>query len=256
MKKIKSKASLLPINILPEIYFDLVQNRDQYIVDMRYEGHTLQEIGQSVGLTKERIRQIIQLRNGPGSEIVAKIRLAKYKKEIIEIVKNNPNFDRTKLANELEISATALKKFLGQEVKRLTIHQESKPKQYSDSDLLNILRKSKPNKIGILTATEFRKNGGKPTIAVFIARFGSWANACNLAGMNPGKGRNSYSRMHTKLQLLEFVEKYLNDSRSNGSAKGYDEWQKNHPFAPSLALLRQRLGKWNDIKKQLSQFIN
>ena len=129
-------------------------------------------------------------------------------------------------------------------------------KKYSDSELLDILRSSKPNIAGILTAAAFRKNGGKPTIAVFITRFGSWENACKLAGMKAGRGRSSYDRMHTKLQLLEFVEKYLSESNSNGSAKGYDDWQKNHPFAPSLALLRQRLGKWNDIKKQLSQFIN
>lgn len=242
--------------MLPVIHFDLIESRNQYIVNMRYEGHTLQEIGNSLGLTRERIRQIVQLRNGPSSEMVARIRLAKYKKEIIEIVRNNPNFDRTQLANELEISASALRKFLGQEIKRLAMNQKSGPKRYSDSDLLNILRKSKPNKQGILTAKEFTKSGGKPTIAVFITRFGSWANACNLAGMNPGRGRNSYGRMHTKLQLLEFVEKYLNDSKSNGSAEGYDKWQKNHPFAPSLSLLRQRLGKWNDIKKQLQQFIN
>jgi len=77
-----------------------------------------------------------------------------------------------------------------------------------------------------------------------------------LAGKKAGKGRSSYNRMHTKLQLLEFVERYLSENSLNGSAKGYDEWQKNYPFAPSLALLRQRLGKWNDIKKKLSSFID
>lgn len=256
MKKIRSKASLLPVNALPEIYFDLVKNRDQYIVEMRLKGHTLQEIGNSVGLTRERIRQIIQLRNGPSSETVTKFRLTKYKKEIIKIVKANPDFDRKKLANELEVSVGALKKFLGQEINRIPLKSRYNLRQYSDSELLNILRNSAPNNDGILTAARFAKNGGSPTVAVFIARFGSWANACNLAGMNPGRGRKAYRRMHTELQLLEFVDKYLNDTQSNGSAKGYDEWQKNHPFAPSLALLRQRLGKWNDIKKQLQQLIN
>ena len=255
MKNIKSKASLLPINVLPEIYFELIKNRDQYIIDMRYDGHTLQEIGNSVGLTRERIRQIVQIENGPSTQTVGKIRLAKYKKEIIEIVKHNPEFDRTKLATELEISLVVLKKFLGQEIKRLAIRQKTNDKRYSDSELLDILRSSKPNAAGILTAAAFKKNGGKPTIAVFITRFGSWENACNLAGMKAGRGRSSYDRMHTKLQLLEFVEKYLSESNSKGSAKGYDDWQKNHPFAPSLALLRQRLGKWNDIKKELSRFI-
>jgi hypothetical protein len=257
LKNFKSKASIISINELPEIYFDLIKNRDEYIINMRYEGHTLQEIGNSVSLSRERIRQIVQLKDGPSTHTVGKIRLVKYRKEIIEIVKQNPNFDRTKLASELEISLAALKKFLGQEIKRLAINQRSsEKKKYSDSDLVNILRDSKPNRDGILTAAYFRKNGGKPTVAVFIARFGSWENACNLAGKKAGKGRSSYNRMHTNWQLLEFVEKYLSENSLNGSAKGYDDWQKNHPFAPSLALLRQRLGKWNDIKKKLSSFID
>jgi hypothetical protein len=120
---------------------------------------------------------------------------------------------------------------------------------------LKNLRNSKLDPNGMLTATYFLKNGGKPTIAVFISRFGSWKNACNLAGVKTGEGRKSYNREHSKLELLAFVEQYLNDAESSGSALGYDKWQRNFPNAPSLALLRQRLGKWNDIKKQLSRFL-
>lgn len=256
MKKQKSRASLLPISELPKRFFKLIQDRDEFIIKKRFEGHTLQEIGTSVGLTRERVRQIIQIRNGPNSEIISKIRLAKYKKEIIEFVKKNPDFNRAELAKEIEISLDQLKKFLGQEFKHLASNKEKNlKKKYTDSELIQILRNSKLDPNGMLTAAYFLKNGGKPTIAVFISRFGSWKNACNLAGVKTGEGRKSYNREHSKLELLAFVEQYLNDAESNGSALGYDKWQRNFPNAPSLALLRQRLGKWNDIKKQLSRFL-
>jgi len=51
--------------------------------------------------------------------------------------------------------------------------------------------------------------------------------------------------------MLGFVASYLADPRTNGSAEGYEKWQRNVDGAPSLSLIRQRLGKWNEIKARL-----
>jgi hypothetical protein len=51
--------------------------------------------------------------------------------------------------------------------------------------------------------------------------------------------------------MLAFVASYLADPRTNGSADGYEEWQRKVDGAPSLTLIRQRIGKWNDIKARL-----
>ena len=50
---------------------------------------------------------------------------------------------------------------------------------------------------------------------------------------------------------LAIVRRLLADPRTNGSAIGYDVWQRSVVGAPSLALIRQRLGKWNEIKIRL-----
>jgi DNA-directed RNA polymerase sigma subunit (sigma70/sigma32) len=73
MKKQKSRASLLPISELPETSFKLIQDRDEFIIKKRFEGHTLQEIGTSVGLTRERIRQIVQIKNVPILRLLVKL---------------------------------------------------------------------------------------------------------------------------------------------------------------------------------------
>jgi hypothetical protein len=51
--------------------------------------------------------------------------------------------------------------------------------------------------------------------------------------------------------MLAFVASYLADPRTTGSADGYEAWQRKVEGAPSLTLVRQRIGKWNDIKARL-----
>jgi len=125
-------------------------------------------------------------------------------------------------------------------------------KYFSDEDLLEILRKAKAQVDGPLTSNKYQKLKIAPTVAVFIARFGSWIEACKLAGVESGKAvRDNYTRAHSEEDILGFVASYLADPRTNGSAEGYEKWQRKVEGAPSLSLIRQRLGKWNEIKAML-----
>ena len=120
---------------------------------------------------------------------------------------------------------------------------------YTDKDLLDILRKYSKKAKGPLTTNRFIELGGEPTIAIFIARFVSWAAACKKAKVKTGQGRPSYSRRHTPEDLVNYVKIYLNAEGTTGAAVDYDIWQRSVDGAPSLALLRQRLGNWNKIKE-------
>ena len=51
--------------------------------------------------------------------------------------------------------------------------------------------------------------------------------------------------------MLAYIKSYLADPRTNGSAAGYDKWQRKVDGAPRLALIRQRLGQWNALKVQI-----
>ena len=120
---------------------------------------------------------------------------------------------------------------------------------YSDRELIEILQKYGKKAKGSLTTTKFLAMGGEPTIAIFIARFGSWAAACKKAKVKTGKGRPTYSRKHSSDDLINYVRNYLASDGATGSAVDYDAWQRKIEGAPSLALIPQRLGNWNDIKK-------
>jgi hypothetical protein len=120
---------------------------------------------------------------------------------------------------------------------------------YKDKDMLAILKEISKKVDGPLTTNRFIEMGGEPTIAIYIARFGSWAAACKKAKVKFGKGRSSYERRHTPEDLINYVRQYLESDENTGSGVNYDLWQRGVEGAPSFALLRQRLGNWNKIKE-------
>lgn len=248
----QEKKKLLKLDSLSATYFKDQIERNHYVVEKRLEGFTLEEIGGSIGVTRERVRQINTKMKGPTQKDVESIRLEKYKSQIIKILRVNPNLDRTQLAMELGITGTVLKKYLGHSFLKVANAQgKSSPRIYSDLDLINILKLAPKNPDGTLSAGMFKKDGGIPTIAVFLTRFGSWNNACKAAGIPTTHGRQEYIRRNTDEELLQYVASFLEDPRGNGTAAGYETWQRLNKDAPSLSLIRQRLGKWNDLKKKL-----
>lgn len=247
----KVRHSLIRPKPLKRERFKTLQQRDAYILEKRYEGYTLEEIGESVGLTRESIRLIVKKKNGPTQKEVLSIRKAKYRSEVLEVISEETLPTRSSITSRLAISQEKLNAILGNKVKSIPGNEKHKKRIYTDKDLLKILSTIASLTDQKLSAAKFTELCGEPTIAVFLARFGSWKNACELAGVQAGEGRESYSRRHTTEDMLAFVESYLADPRTSGSAQDYDIWQRQVDGAPSLALLRQRLGKWNDIKQKI-----
>jgi hypothetical protein len=249
---IKSRTPLIKLEaLLPTTFIDNFE-RNRFVVQKRLEGFTLEEIGNCIGVTRERVRQINDQLNGPTRDQVDKIRLERYKNQIIKVLRANPFLDRKQLADELGIGAPALKKYLGHSYHKIanSHHKEAK-KRYSNEELIAILQAAAKDIDGNLSAGTFVQNGGSPTIAVFLTRFGSWNEACLAAGITAIEGRGNYTRKHSEQDLLQFVASYLEDPKSNGTASGYEEWQRKNSNAPSLSLIRQRIGKWNEIKKRI-----
>ncbi len=237
---------------LPHTSFATNDERNRYVVRMREAGHTLQAIGDSLGLTREMIRLIVKANSGPSARTVRVNREVKKQKEALAAFKDLGTTDVNTLAAHLDEKPGRVRKLLGKQAKKLPKGRMNHEKIYSDEDLLLILRLSAEKIGGPLTCNAYRKLGIQPTVAIFIGRFGTWKNACDKAGVTPGRAvRSNYTRAHSEEDMLAFVASYLADPRTNGSADGYEEWQRKVDGAPSLTLIRQRIGKWNDIKARL-----
>jgi hypothetical protein len=237
---------------LPHATFETNNERNRYVVQMREAGHTLQAIGDSLNLTREMIRLIVKANAGPSASTVRVNREAKKQKQALDAFRDLGTADVETLAAHLDEKPGRVRQLLGKQAKKLPKGRANFEKIFSDEDLLTILRLSAEKIGGPLTCNAYRKLGIQPTVAIFIGRFGTWKNACDKAGVTPGRAmRSNYTRAHSEEDMLAFVASYLADPRTNGSADGYEEWQRKVDGAPSLTLIRQRIGKWNDIKARL-----
>jgi hypothetical protein len=237
---------------LPHATFETNNERNRYVVQMREAGHTLQAIGDSLNLTREMIRLIVKANAGPSASTVRVNREAKKQKKALDAFRDLGTADVETLAAHIDEKPGRVRQLLGKQAKKLPKGRMNFEKIFSDEDLLTILRLSAEKIGGPLTCNAYRKLGIQPTVAIFIGRFGTWKNACDKAGVTPGRAmRSNYTRAHSEEDILAFVASYLADPRTNGSADGYEEWQRKVDGAPSLTLIRQRIGKWNDIKARL-----
>jgi len=230
------------------IHFKTLQQRNSYILERRNNGDTLQSIGDAVGLTREAVRLILQKKNGPSASDAKTSRKKRFRKDIEIEIKAMERPTAPAVGKNLGISASRVRKALGRRKKELLTKDSPVDKRFSNEELLNILRLSASRTSGPLTVTKYTSLGLGPTVAVYYARFGSWAQACSEAGVTPGEAVRKYKRKHTKEDMIDYVRSYLADPRTSGSADGYDKWQRTVKGAPSLALIRQRLGSWNEIK--------
>ena len=250
-KKAKNKIfpSLVNKEPLPAVTFKTIEDRNGYVVIKRSEGYTLQSIASSLGLTREMIRLIVNAKSGPSANAVRNIRKINNEREVRKLAKNLTNPDLDVLADRLDVPIEKVRKLMGTKVKNFPRGRRIFQQEYSDEDLIGILRKYSKLAKGPLSANKFTNLGGTPTPAVFYKRFGSWLKACELAGVEAGKSvRKNYKRAHTDQEMLAYIKSYLEDPRTKGSAEDYDKWQRKVDGAPSLALIRQRIGPWNSIK--------
>lgn len=232
--------------------FNTMDERNRYVVQMREAGHTLKAIGDTLNLTREMIRLIVKANAGPSAGKVRENREANKQKEALDAFKELKTSDVETLAAHLNEKPQRVRKLLGKAAKKLPSTRMTSKKIFSDEDLLSILRSAEERVDGNLTTNKYKKLKIQPTIAVFLTRFGTWNQACEKAGVGHGlTPRISYTRAHSEEDMLAFIASYLADPRTNGTAIGYEKWQRDVEGAPSLTLIRQRIGKWNDIKARL-----
>lgn len=102
---------------------------------------------------------------------------------------------------------------------------------------------------------EVRADLEGPSVPKIWQMFGSWSSAINAAGLLARESGRKKSTRFTDQELLDFVVQYLLDPTANGrSFAGYDRWRPNNaPHGPSGAWLRNRLGRWQDVRARAWQ---
>ena len=238
--------------------------RDNAILAMRMKGKTLEEIGLSFDLTRERVRQIIS-KFGPDidfpniTELRHKEREDELRSIALEISANWNVFRKynfTKLAKEYNVSIPVIRQIVNKvQHAYLSANEESHiEEQWTAEDCIEVLKEAATFAFP-LTVLEYRRLIESnsiigPTLPIFYSRFGSWADACSAAGVENGIAQREYDSAWSDSDLVRIVRQFLWESKDvSWSIQNYDKWRASHESQmPSTGSLRNRLGTWSEIR--------
>lgn len=242
--------------------------RIQGMHDLRRQGATLKQIGDAYGLTRERVRQILDLNGAATSRDAADARQERKDKDeataragVLLHLLANPGHTCEQVA-----AAT------GQPVERITSlarhagalallgdafagGMRGSARVFTDADLLTWVRRAagEVNR-PYLSTIAYRRwrttKTGAPSVALISQRFTSWVAACTAAGVIPGEPRRAaYTRAFSDQELVGAVATFLTSSPPSSSAGNYDRWRAEQDTAlPSVSLIRKRTGSWNTAR--------
>lgn len=238
--------------------------RDEQIRALRAEQKTLQEIADCVGVTRERVRQILKRIGGPTAAEVRASVAERRRDEALAIgrriridLEARPGSTAEEIAARLGLSRSQVQAHVPPDLRALlVVPATSSEETWSEPEIMTALSCAATFAYPLSAGAyeELLRSGevSGPSAARIIQRYGNWSSACRLAGVEPTPPRRQhYQSKWTDDDLLGFVRDYLAAPGSSGTFYGYDDWRRGSTAgAPSAALLRTRLGSWGDIKRK------
>jgi hypothetical protein len=246
------------------------------IVDMATEGRTLQEIGEELGLSRERIRQILA-KEGLRVKDFKRLKIdnrARLKVEINDWVEHHPGCRIEEIENRFGLQRKKIYPYLTGASRGLLLSTPLQSKgrairKFSEEDTLNALRMAfefRNPMMGLYAHQEripvtgpyyerLRRSGQihGPSESRIIQIFGTWSRACERAGIDSKvAARNSYNSTWTDHQLITLVACFLRESKKS-SAREFDEWCRLDKTRPSSGTVRNKFESW-ELAKQLALF--
>ena len=247
-----------------ELYFS---QRELQILRMRVTGSTLDEIGKEVGLTRERVRQIL-VKLSPDLDSVIEVLKKRNKKDrevnldkkFESIIENYGAVYKSELALELGVSEELAIDSVPKKYLKFIIDRS--PEQVSSStwtreDCLVALRKAatfyfpirQSDYDHLLAIGEV--NG--PSIPYMYLKYGQWSDLCQEAGVECVPSlRSEYIRLWSEEELLNFAIRFFKEPQTTGSYGSYDVWREEQSdHVPSGVLIRNVFGSWTNVKRKV-----
>ncbi len=279
-----------------EYHFDFDENifdddsvtRQITIFEQRAAGKTLDEIGKSFGITRERIRQILEsgfseiksdsvFRGKSCSEVFLEkahlnkqleINRVKDEKAFIdskvrEILNFNPGLKAEEISEYISIDSDLLISSIDLYTSKFIWAESNKAKQsrFSDEIIFEALRHAE-NEESPLSQSTYKKlidkklirGPGPQTVAI---RFGTWSHACELAGVSClDPVLESYARTWNTEDFLQIFIEFLKHPSFGSDVNSYNQWRSSFaPQAPSSAHLRNNFDGWNNVKNHTFMYM-
>jgi hypothetical protein len=260
------ERNLLDLYEIIKLHFS---QRELEILRMRVLGSTLDEIGKEVGLTRERVRQIL-VKLSPDLDPVIEV-LKKRNKRVNEInldrklesiIESHGAVYKSELAMALGISEELVvdsipKKYLKFVIDR--VPEQISVSTWSKEDCLVALRKAATFYFPIRQADydhllAIGEVDG-PSIPYMYLKYGQWSDLCQEAGVECVPSlRPEYIRIWSEEELLNYAIRFFKEPQTTGSYGSYDLWREEQSdHVPSGVLIRNVFGSWTAVKRKVHE---
>lgn len=233
--------------------------RDELIVKRREAGATLAEIAREVGVTRERVRQILLLRQIPprrsfDTHRMRREQLLVRRDEIRQRFKEV--LDDRAVSAELGVPRTLVRELTRDIVRDLHFqHRKKRARDYTDEQLIRHLQQVGGTRAGVATFAIYErerlKNIGSrkwPSAQTISLRFGSWPDALARSGLPSNPHGPKYGRvLYTDSECLEALREVAAAVGTSPTQQQYREHlTRVQRRVPGASTIRRRFGSWID----------
>jgi DNA-binding transcriptional ArsR family regulator len=175
---------------------------------------------------------------------------------VLDYVRHNPGLSVDDLSLRLDLSKSSVSRYLrGAAEQRLVVSRKQSPQlKFTDNEMAEALREAfrqladKSKGLSRKRYREIMKGRDVPAAATYIRRYGTWSEACRLAGIEAAKARRTnYIRDWSNEDIINAVDEFITETGLT-AYHGYAEWAREND-KPSGPLLVQRLGSWSEARK-------
>lgn len=236
-------------------------SRARRMVMLRGEGLTLEEIAQQYGLTRERVRQILDRSDAPDRAQVAEARSRSIRNAVQARAKElTARWARGEAIAELAREAGVSRPVVAEVILATATaadranHAAAKSARrdlYTDAQLLEGLKQAAGELGRAPTVADYdqwaSRTGGVARPATVIQRFDGWVNALHAAGLSEHRTPPRSDRRWTKDACISAVCMITRETGGWPTVAEYDRLSPGRDYLPSSATLRNRLGRWSLI---------
>jgi DNA-binding transcriptional ArsR family regulator len=211
-------------------------------------GESVSAMAEEHGLRREAIASELS-KHGIGEPSPAR-------EAVLEYVRKNPGLSVDDLSLRLDLSKSSVSRYLrGTPEHRLVVSRKQSPTQkFTDAQMSEALKAAfrqlddRSKGLSRKRYRELMEGKDVPAAATFIRRYGTWSEACRLAGVTAAKARRTnyvqdWSNQDIVAAVVEFIE-----TTGLTNYHAYAAWAREHD-KPSGPLLVQRLGGWADARR-------
>lgn len=238
-----------------------------YLVRRYFNGETLDAIGKSVDLSRERVRQIIVEGGYSVKELraqrkaIAEQQLAQQQQALSSWIESHKGCTTAELEAQFGTTMQGLSGLLTTRLRALILTDEDKKNsensarvKWSHEQILFALKQA-AKRTSPLTREAYdqlvtSKSVMGPVGSRIIHIFKSWSIACAIAGVESGEAvRDNYEKEFSTSDLIEALIQFIHESESL-SPDSYDRWESQRDGLPSGITISLKFGSWTAARRR------